>query len=150
MVAAPISRLIFNYGDISFNDHRIVYAGIATLKPTLPFGQLPVLELDGVVYAQSMAITRYAAKLAGLYPSDALNALKADMFSCAVGEIEGPFIDFTYMTQDEAEKPQKKVFIEETVPKFFAVFEKMVVDRFILAEQISYCNCFSRNVETPK
>lgn len=40
---------------------------LAELKPTLPLGQLPVLQVDGTIYAQSMAIARYAAKLAGLY-----------------------------------------------------------------------------------
>lgn len=138
---AELPRLIFNYGGISFKDDRIAHADFAALKPTLPFGQVPVLEVDGTVYAQSMAISRYAAKIAGLYPSDAVEALKADMFSCSLGDLEDPFVDFMFKTQDEAEKTQKKkVFIEETVPKFFAALEKVVAGKFILGEQISYAD----------
>ncbi|KAG1708327.1 hypothetical protein DVH05_025005 [Phytophthora capsici] len=138
---AELSRLIFNYGGISFTDDRITKPEFAVLKPTLPFGQVPILELDGTVYAQSMAITRYAAKLAGLYPSDALEALKADVFSCSLNDVEEPFVDFMFKTQDEAEKAQKKkVFIEETVPKFFTTLEKTVAGKFILGEQLSYAD----------
>lgn len=37
------------------------------LKPSLPFGQLPVLEINGTRIAQSVAITRYLAKQYNLY-----------------------------------------------------------------------------------
>jgi hypothetical protein len=39
-----------------------------------PFGQLPVLEADGLMLAESATITRYVAKKVGLYPSDAKEA----------------------------------------------------------------------------
>ncbi|KAG3119289.1 hypothetical protein PI124_g2801 [Phytophthora idaei] len=138
---AELPRMIFNYGGIAFTDDRIAHANFAALKPTLPFGQVPVLELDGTVYAQSMAIARYAAKIAGLYPSDALEALKADMFSCSLCDIDCPFVDFMFMTPDEAEKAQKKkTFIVETMPKFLAALEKMVAGKFILGDKLSYAD----------
>ncbi|CAM9769025.1 unnamed protein product [Ectocarpus sp. 4 AP-2014] len=40
---------------------------------------LPVLEMNGAEYTQSTALLRYAGKLGGLYPEDALAALKADV-----------------------------------------------------------------------
>ena len=43
-----------------------------------PWGRLPILEVDGVVLGQSLAISRYAAKLAGIAGSDALEAAKYD------------------------------------------------------------------------
>ncbi|KAL3668101.1 hypothetical protein V7S43_006965 [Phytophthora oleae] len=107
--------MLFSYGGVKFVDERVQFPDFPALKPTLPFGQLPNLEVDGNIFAQSMAITRYAAKLAGLYPSDALDALKVDTFSCSLDELDEPYIDFKFKTQDEAEKEQKmKVFIEET------------------------------------
>ena len=36
------------------------------LKPSLPFGQLPVLEVDGITIGQSMAIARYLANEYGI------------------------------------------------------------------------------------
>ncbi|POM65521.1 Glutathione S-transferase [Phytophthora palmivora] len=138
---AELTRMIFNYGGIAFTDDRIAHADFVALKPTLPFGQVPILEVDGTVHAQSMAIARYAAKLAGLYPSDALEALKADAFSCSLGDLESVFIDFMFKTQDETEKAQKKkVFIDEMVPKFFTTLEKTVAGKFILGDKISYAD----------
>ncbi|KAG6613581.1 putative glutathione S-transferase [Phytophthora cinnamomi] len=138
---AELPRIIFNYGGVAFTDERVSHADFGAMKPTLPFGQVPILELDGVVYAQSMAIVRYAAKLVGLYPSDPVEALKADMFSCSLGDLEGPFIDFAFKTPDETEKAQKKkVFIEETVPKFLATLEKLVAGKFILGDELSYAD----------
>jgi hypothetical protein len=45
----------------------------------LPFGQLPILEEDGFVLAQSGTIARYVAKKVGLYPADAKEAATAGM-----------------------------------------------------------------------
>eukprot|EP00913_Durusdinium_trenchii_P027618 g25902.t2 len=44
----------------------------------LPFDQIPTLRVGDTVLGQSCAIARYAAKLAKLYPEDALSACKAD------------------------------------------------------------------------
>ncbi|EEY69352.1 glutathione S-transferase, putative [Phytophthora infestans T30-4] len=105
---AELSRLILNSAEIAFTDDRITHSDFAALKPTLPLGQVPVLELDGMVYGQSMAIARYAAKIAGLYPSDATEALKVDVFSCSLEDLDGPIVDFMFKTSDETEKAQKK------------------------------------------
>jgi glutathione S-transferase len=37
-----------------------------------------VLEVDGKVFAQSVALSRYACKVGGLYPTDPVAALEAD------------------------------------------------------------------------
>ncbi|KAG1708333.1 hypothetical protein DVH05_025011 [Phytophthora capsici] len=136
---AELPRMLLNYGEVKFVDERVQFPDFPALKPTLPFGQLPILEVDGKVFAQSMAITRYAAKLVGLYPSDAVDALKVDMFSCALDELDEPFTDFKVKTQDETEKQQKmKVFIEETVPKCFQALETLMEGKFVLGDNISY------------
>lgn len=44
----------------------------------LPFGQLPVLEIDGVTYNQSSAIARYVAKQVGLAGQTDLENLQID------------------------------------------------------------------------
>ncbi|KAG7396154.1 hypothetical protein PHYBOEH_002651 [Phytophthora boehmeriae] len=138
---AELARMLFSYGSVDFVDDRIAFADFANLKSTLPFGQVPLLEVGGAVYAQSMAITFYAAKLAGLFPSDALEALKADMFSQALLEVDAAFIEFMFLTSDEDKKAElKKVFIEETVPKIFRALDKRVGGKFILGDSISYAD----------
>ena len=50
----------------------------AAIKPTTPFGQVPVLYVDGKPLAESAAIVAYVAKLGGLMPADPWAAAKAD------------------------------------------------------------------------
>lgn len=45
----------------------------------MPFGKVPVLEIDGKVLNQSTAITRYLAKKAGLAGSDDWESLLIDI-----------------------------------------------------------------------
>lgn len=72
------ARLAFHIGGIAFEDHRFPGSTFAEVRKTMPLGQVPVLEVDGVQVTQSDAITRYAGKLAGLYPTDPLQALLCD------------------------------------------------------------------------
>ncbi|CAH0491341.1 unnamed protein product [Peronospora farinosa] len=138
---AELARMIFNYGGIAFTDERISRDDFATLKPTLPLKQLPVLEVNGTIYAQSMAIVRYAANITGLYPNDAVEALKADMFSYALAELDAPLVDFLFKTPDETEKAKKKkVFIEEQVPTLFAALEKRVTGKFVTGDNLSFAD----------
>jgi prostaglandin-H2 D-isomerase / glutathione transferase len=76
----PKSRASLAFGGIEYEDHRVQGADYAAVKPTLPLNHLPALEVDGVVYAQSMAMARYAGRLSGLYPTDAIEALKVFSF----------------------------------------------------------------------
>ncbi|GFH29640.1 uncharacterized protein HaLaN_28333, partial [Haematococcus lacustris] len=67
---AELTRVLLNVGNVPFEDYTISREQWAELKPTMPYGQIPVLEVDGKQLAQSSAIERYAARLAGLYPQD--------------------------------------------------------------------------------
>jgi glutathione S-transferase len=49
------------------------------LKASLPFGQIPALEVEGVFLAQTDSLLRFAAKPADLYSRDALQAARSDM-----------------------------------------------------------------------
>eukprot|EP00747_Dinoflagellata_sp_TGD_P166459 gnl/TRDRNA2_/TRDRNA2_189272_c0_seq1.p1 gnl/TRDRNA2_/TRDRNA2_189272_c0~~gnl/TRDRNA2_/TRDRNA2_189272_c0_seq1.p1 ORF type:complete len:199 (+),score=33.51 gnl/TRDRNA2_/TRDRNA2_189272_c0_seq1:229-825(+) len=50
----------------------------AQASNSLPYDQLPVLDVNGVRMAQSGAICRYVAKLADLYPLNPLEACQTD------------------------------------------------------------------------
>lgn len=45
----------------------------------MPFGKVPVMEIDGKVVNQSVAISRYLAKKAGLAGEDEWEALLIDV-----------------------------------------------------------------------
>ncbi|MEA5537131.1 glutathione S-transferase N-terminal domain-containing protein [Crocosphaera sp. XPORK-15E] len=73
---AELTRLIFTYSQIIFNDQRIPFTEYISMRSNgkLPFEQLPILMVGDAVISQSCAIARYAANLAGLYPSNHIEA----------------------------------------------------------------------------
>lgn len=75
---AEPARLALHMGGIAFEDTRFAFPAFAEVRKSTPFGQVPVLHVDGVLVTQSDAITRYVGKLAGLYPTDAYQALLCD------------------------------------------------------------------------
>ncbi|NXX76137.1 HPGDS synthase, partial [Urocolius indicus] len=63
---AEICRYLFAYSGKKYEDYRIEVADWLKIKSTIPFGKLPVLEVDGVTIHQSLAIARYLARESGL------------------------------------------------------------------------------------
>lgn len=72
---AEPARLAMHLGGIPFEDCRFAYPEFAEVRKSTPFGQVPILHVNGVLVTQSDAITRYVGKLGGLYPTDAYQAL---------------------------------------------------------------------------
>ncbi|XP_048189521.1 hematopoietic prostaglandin D synthase [Perognathus longimembris pacificus] len=84
---AEIIRYIFAYLDIKYEDHRIEPADWPKIKSTLPFGKIPVLEVDGLTLHQSLAIARYLTKNTDL-------AGETDMEQCQVDAVVDTLDDF--------------------------------------------------------
>ncbi|XP_038222288.1 glutathione S-transferase 2-like [Zerene cesonia] len=72
------TRLLLAYGGQEFEDQRIPFDQWPSHKPSTPFGQLPVLEIDGKQYAQSIAIGRYLGRKYGLAGDDAEQDFEID------------------------------------------------------------------------
>ena len=78
---AEVSRIALFLGDVPFENHHPSRDEFKKMKAAgeLPFGQLPILLVDGQVIAQTGAIARFCGKLSGLYPEDnALHAARVD------------------------------------------------------------------------
>ena len=58
-------------------------------KDESPFGQVPYMKHGDLVLAQGGALNRYCARLAGLYPKDAVEASVCDMYLEEVMDIFG-------------------------------------------------------------
>jgi prostaglandin-H2 D-isomerase / glutathione transferase len=65
------TRLALAIGGIQFEDHRVEFPQWGALKPTTPWGSLPVLKLStGQEIAQQRSVLRLVGKEVGLYPTD--------------------------------------------------------------------------------
>ena len=68
-------RIALHLAGIDFDDVRVPTAEWPALKPQIPFGSLPALELAGKpTLAQSNAILVYIGRQHGLHPQDDLQA----------------------------------------------------------------------------
>jgi len=123
--ADPVRWALF-IGGINFEDHHVSHSELASLKPSLPFGQLPVLEVDGVTYSQSTSMLRYAGKLAGLYPTDALAAFKVDELLDAAEDVINFIVPSMRETNEEKRAELRKKLASETLPPFLAALEKLL------------------------
>ncbi|RLN31372.1 hypothetical protein BBO99_00006722, partial [Phytophthora kernoviae] len=122
-------RLAFFIGGIEFEDERITREELASRKPSLPFNQLPVLEVDGDVIAQSLAILRYAGTLSGLYPvTDALVAYRIDeLFAILDDMFNYPVWGLSHREKDTAKQlAMREELANGMVPKTLGFLENRV------------------------
>lgn len=131
---AELARLLFAFGGVPFADERIQHADMPALKPSLPLGQVPVLDVDGARFSQSFAIARYAARCGGLYPEDPVDALKVDMVSETLRDLLAAFIALYGESDADKKAAATSKFLEDTVPSAFRVLEQMVGGEFFLGD----------------
>ncbi|KAL2917171.1 hypothetical protein HK105_203256 [Polyrhizophydium stewartii] len=122
------TRLALTIGGIPFEDHRVARSDWPELKKKTPFGQIPVLTVNGVTQvAQSNGLLRYAGTLAGLYP--AADPLKAALVDQVVLHIEDMY-NMLYATfveeNEERRKAARKALGDERFPPMFASLDAVI------------------------
>lgn len=126
---AEVARLVMAEGGIKYDDKRHEKeAFVANLKPKAPFGQMPYLEVDGkTTIAQSQAINRYLAKLAGIYGRTAEDGARIDMITQFIYEDIGNAYVKAIYTQDPAKKAEElNNFLTVFLPDKLALLEKQL------------------------
>ncbi|CAD7700303.1 unnamed protein product [Ostreobium quekettii] len=123
--AEPI-RLALTIGGIDFEDQRLSFPEFGAMKPSLPFGQLPVMEIDGEQIAQGPALLRYAGKLAGMEPQDPLAALRVDEMVLAMHDVVALFTPSILEPDMEKKLEMRIALVEETLPKWFGMIERRI------------------------
>lgn len=126
-LAEPI-RFLLSYLKADFEDVRIARDQWPSLKQLMPFGKLPVLEIDGKVLNQSMAICRYLAKKAGLVGSDDWESLLIDVAVDNINDLRLAMAMVVFHASEETKAEKHVVLVNETGPYFMDKFEKIVAE----------------------
>ena len=94
-----------------------------------PFGQFPVLQVDGKTIAQTGAIARFCGKLSGLYPTE------NDFYAAKVDEVIDLATDITgkirpaLIEKDPEKKMEMRRELSETVlPHWLGFMESLLED----------------------
>ncbi|XP_022316933.2 glutathione S-transferase-like [Crassostrea virginica] len=121
-----IVRLILVAAGVDFEDNRVEREDWPKLKPTMPAGQMPVLEVDGKKYCQSIAIARYLAREFGLGGSTNVEQLQVDQVVDTISD----FLTEMYkpvFEQDATRKAEmNKKLNEETIPRVLGILQNFL------------------------
>ncbi len=125
---AEVSRLALYIGDVPFSNihpSREEYADLK--KKVLPFGQVPVLKVDGKVIGQTGAIARFCGKLTGLYPTeDHLLAAEVDQVIDAATDITNLFSPSMREKDPEKKLALREKLAAEELPKWLGYLERLL------------------------
>jgi len=124
---AETIRFIFAYAgqeyeDVRINDDDWDYGAI---KTTMPLGQMPVLEVDGIKVNQSFAIARYLAKRFGLAGSNDWESLQVDVAVDTLTDLRLK-IHAAHFEEDQGKKEKLKAVVTgELVPLYLGRLEQL-------------------------
>ena len=150
--AEPI-RMLLAHAKVDFEDVRIERSDWPALKPTMPNGQLPCLELeDGTKMGESMDILNYVATKYGYIPEDAQAAYRSNEVIEAAEEC----IKVIYLPHFKEGEDKEKMIesnFSTALPNYLKTLESYVSKgEFIAHDKLSaadfvigglYCNYFN-------
>lgn len=136
-------RLALLLAGADFEDRRVNRDTWQALKPTAPWGQLPLLEVNGKTWTQSFAMLRWAGRqnvkpsLAGLVPQGCLYPVDDVVLCLEIDEVMG-------LADDLARAWHPSIYVgmrpdllghefgsdEEKVAKVKAIRERFLADDF--------------------
>merc|ERR1712127_501887 len=129
---AEPTRLILAQAGAEYEEVRIPWGGFTPseewlkVKPSVPMGQVPFMEVDGKMICQSMAIARYCAKKYGLAGATDLEAALADRAVDAVEDLIPQAVD-VLKEKDDAKKPELLKELQEVkIPAWLVMMEKVL------------------------
>ncbi|CAG5127941.1 unnamed protein product [Candidula unifasciata] len=123
---AELIRLVLAAGGREYENVILTQDDWQTEKYKTPFGQLPVMEIGGKKYAQSIALANYCAAECGLYGKTNLDRLNIDQVVCLGSDLVS-LATQAFHEKDETRKAEKmKNFAEVEAPRFFNMYEKLL------------------------
>jgi len=162
-VAEP-TRLALTLAGVEFEDVRVKFPEWKDMKATTPYGQLPLLEVDGgEARTQSGAMLRWAGGLnpeKGLYPSDKLYEIEEAIG--LVQDMQKSWSPFIYIAmaptrlghpegfgQSDADKATiaelRKKWIDKNLPTYLGYIADMIDKhggKWIAADGPTIADCF--------
>ena len=119
------ARLALAIGGIEFEDVRIPIGDWPRHKGAMPFGALPVLEVDGRIVTQSNGINRYVGKLTDLYPADPWQAALCDEVMDAVEDITTKTVA-TFDLPAEQKKKQREALVAGPITLYLTRLQQLL------------------------
>jgi glutathione S-transferase len=119
-------RLALHLAGIEFEDVRIKFADWPALKPTTPFGSMPVLELPGhPPLAQCNAILVLIGRRHDLHPKDDFEAARHEAVMHHVEDLRA-VVGPTMRMADAEKKAAREALVADYLPAWAAATERQI------------------------
>merc|ERR1711976_590415 len=141
---AEPARWMFAQAGQKYTDIRITPEDWPNYKAKMPFGTIPVLEIDGKQLAQSTAIYRYLARELGLDGKDDFDQARCDSICDYVQDFKKDIPNMVF-GDEESTKAAAKKFTEEQYAPFMTNFEKLLTennggDGFFVGDNVTWAD----------
>lgn len=130
-------RLAFHAAGVAFTDRRLTRPEWVKLKPTTPFGSIPILESPGKpTLAQSNAILGYIGRTYGLHPTDAWEAALHEAVMASVEELRVAMGPSGRLTDPAAKRSAREALANAEIPAWGANVERYIKGPFLAGEKM--------------
>ena len=119
-------RWIFAQAAVPYEDYRLPFQEWPAMKPTTPFGCLPILEVDGKPIAGSIPIARYLAEKHGLAGSNDFENAELAGINDVLQDIQVALPKLFFEKDETRKAALQKEFLEKTAPKYLDILEKRI------------------------
>ncbi|XP_064627805.1 uncharacterized protein LOC135487693 [Lineus longissimus] len=139
---AEISRLLFAAAGVEYEDIRYDGETWREAKKKMPYGVVPVLEVDGEMIGQSFAIAKYLARTFGFNGSNSMEEAKIDEMIEHTRDMMKDFIGVHFEKDEDKKKELLKEMQDIKIPKHLGNFEKVLCknkggDGFCVGDKLS-------------
>ena len=122
-------RLALHLAGVDFEDERIKRDAWAALKPTTPFGSMPILTLPGKPpLAQSNAILVFIGRGHGLHPKDDFEAARHEAVMAHVEDLRAHISPTLRMSDEAQKKAAREKLSADYIPTWAARADAQISD----------------------
>ena len=121
---AEVTRLIFAQAGVQYEDKRVTWEEWKELKPNTPYGELPVLEVDGKQFAGSGPIARFVAERFNLAGSNDFENADIASIIVVLQALTQKLTEVRFEKDETRKADLKKALEEEHIPKNLGALEK--------------------------
>eukprot|EP01060_Flectonema_neradi_P008314 TRINITY_DN1593_c1_g1_i2.p1 TRINITY_DN1593_c1_g1~~TRINITY_DN1593_c1_g1_i2.p1 ORF type:complete len:236 (+),score=39.42 TRINITY_DN1593_c1_g1_i2:79-708(+) len=118
-------RLAFHIGGIEFEDRRISFKDWPEIKKDMPLGQLPVLEVNGKVYTQCLAMLRFAADKAGFAKKTPEENFRIDEMIYALQDLTSAIGNTIHMEDNKEREDRRIKWLTADFPTIMMYLDKL-------------------------
>lgn len=140
-LAEPI-RFLLSYGGMEFQDIRIERDQWMDLKKEMPFGQIPVLEINGKLTHQSVAISRYLAKQMKLTGDNDMEDLEIDSMVDTINDLRAKITAMKQEQDKSRKQAMKDTLILEMIPFYLGKLNVAAETGFLVLGKMTWADFY--------